>query len=141
VNAGYQNSLEQKIQSALESAAEKAVTAGLTALGSAAGGGLGGALGSAVGQAGGPWLVGEVLGLILPDCDGPVAGATHTYSGAQVAHQTANGVLMSATDDNPGTDSAWTCGSNSHYKVTWSISGKPGPMVAHPVARERVAAH
>jgi hypothetical protein len=135
VNAGHkQDEVEQKLGTALQSAAEKALDLGAAAVGTAIAGSIGGELLSLIAQAGGAWLTGQILGIIFADCDGPVAGGSHVYSGAQLAHQTANGAVISTTDDNPGTNSPVGCGGNSHYKVSWSISGRPETLTAHPVA-------
>jgi hypothetical protein len=126
VNAGYdKNVLEQKIKAAVTKAASDGATEGGKALGTAVGGPAGGAGGSVVGSKAGGWLVGKIVGIAFANCDGPVAGATHTYSGAQLSHLTAGGHTVTTTDDNKGTNSPRGCGSNSHYTVTWSVSGRP----------------
>jgi hypothetical protein len=126
VNFGFdQATTEQKIKTAIANAATQAAAAGAKAGGMVVAGPVGGFLGNIVGQTAGGWLVGEALGVVFADCDGPVAGANHTYAGAQLADQTAGGRVLSAADDNKGTDSNRGCGSNSHYTVNWSISGRP----------------
>jgi hypothetical protein len=60
---------------------------------------------------------------VFPDCDGAVAGGNHVFSGAQLAAQTANGHVISGTDNNKGTNSPTGCGSNSQYYVSWTIKG------------------
>jgi hypothetical protein len=127
-NTGYNaNSVEQAIKSGVASEAQKALTAGAMALG-----GLVGCpeCGSLVGPAGGNWLLGKLEGVIFADCDGPVAGGAHTFPQASLAALTANGKVYAVTDDDKGTDSATGCGGNSHYYVTWSVTGKETPPVA-----------
>lgn len=131
VNSGYNSdSVEQDLKKAAAALASKAATAGAGAVGGALGGPAGSLL-SMVGAEAFSWLLGELTGIIFPNCDGPVAAGNHVYTGAQLAHQTANGATLSATDNNPGTDSATGCGSNSQYYVTWSIAGVP-PVQVHP---------
>jgi hypothetical protein len=133
VNTGFaQNTVEQKISAAAASAATQGAAAGGKALGTVAAGPAGGFIGNIVGSAAGGWLAGKILGLVFPDCDGPVAGATHTYSGAQLANQTADGRVLSVADNNAGTDSPDGCGKNSRYIVNWSISGRPRTIAILP---------
>ena len=127
-NTGYNaNSVEQAIKSGVASEAQKALTAGGMALGSLIGCP---ACGSLVGPAGGDWLLSKLESVIFADCDGPVAGAAHTFPQASLATLTNNGAVYTVTDNNKGVDSATGCGSNSQYYVTWSVSGKPTPPVA-----------
>ena len=126
VNTGFaQNTVEQKLSAALASAATGGVTEGSTALGTLVGGAVGGVIMSKIGSLSGAWLGEKLAGFVFANCDGPVAGATHAYTGEQLAHQTANGKVFTMVDDNKGTDSADGCGSNSRYSVKWSVSGRP----------------
>jgi hypothetical protein len=129
VNTGYdQDTVEQKLSSALTAAATQAAAAGGKALGGAIAGPVGSFILSEIGSLSGAWLGKELAGFILPDCDGPVAGATHTYSGEQLAQQTAGGRVHYLVDINKGTDSKDLCGGNSQYSVKCSISGRPKPL-------------
>ena len=126
VNSGYdKNEMEQKLKSAVSKAATAGAVKGAEALGTAVGGPAGTAGGSIVGSKAGGWLVGKIVGIAFANCDGPVAGAIHTFHGAQLAQLTAGGHVATTTDDNKGTNSPTGCGANSHYTVTWSVSGRP----------------
>jgi hypothetical protein len=77
-----------------------------------------------VGQRAGGWVIGGGAGLFpIIDCDGSVAAGDHVFTGAGLAWRTNTGRVVSATDENAGTDSPVGCGGNSRYYVTWSISG------------------
>ena len=126
VNTGYNaNSVEQALKTAVTAAAAKAAAAA----GAAVGGGVGGLIGATAG----PWLAGNLEGIVFVDCDGTVAAADHTFTAAALASVTANGRVDSSTDNNKGTDSPVGCGGNSQYYVTWSVSGHP----AEPVAKKK----
>ena len=128
VNSGYdKNTIEQQLKKAVSDAAGKASAAGGSAAGGALGGSVGAEIGQYVGIQAGKWLIDKIEGIIFANCDGPVAAGYHVYSGAQLAHQTANGHIISATDDNKGQDSPTGCGGNSRYYVGWSISSHPKP--------------
>ncbi|HEX4037080.1 MAG TPA: hypothetical protein VHX37_03400 [Acidobacteriaceae bacterium] len=132
VNSGYnQDSVEQDLKKAAAALASKAATAAAGAVGGALGGPPGSLL-SMVGSEAFGWLLGELTGIIFPNCDGPVAAGNHAYTGAQLSQQTANGATIGATDNNPGTNSATGCGSNSQYYVTWSIAAN-APIRINPV--------
>ena len=123
VNSGYdKNALEQALKSLVSDAANKGAKAGGTAGGTAVAGPVGGAIGGYVGDKAGGWAVGKLVNIIFANCDGSVAAGDHIYSGAELAAQTANGRTITITDNNPGTDSPYGCGSNSRYYATWSIS-------------------
>ena len=107
----------------IKMAADKGAILAGSAIGNEVAGQLAGALGAYVGYLSGGWPVADALNIIFADCDGPVAGGDHMFSGAQLAAQTANGHAIQVTDDNPGVDSPTGCGSNSHYYVTWKITG------------------
>ena len=103
-------------------------------------------IGTALGAVAG-WLVSSAGKLIFANCDGAVAAAIHTFTGAQLRTGTGQGRHLGATDHHPGTDSPHGCGSNSNYDVNWSIlegdiatvfelagswaaGGKPGPKIS-----------
>jgi len=67
------------------------------------------------------WLANQLVGLIFPNCDGPVAGAVHGFGGLQLRIATTSDRLRQATDVNQGTTSADGCGGNSLYDVSWEI--------------------
>lgn len=136
VNKGHTTEHRSKIEQDLEKAARelggKAAQAASAAAVGAASAAIGAALGTAVfpivGTAIGAltgWLInkGATFGidLIFANCDGPVAGAVHPFTGAQLRQSTDNGKPLSTRDDTPGTDSPTGCGSNSHYYVNWSV--------------------
>lgn len=58
---------------------------------------------------------------LFPNCDGWVAGDHITLTGKTLATW---GASHKETRNYPGIDSPRGCGSNSHYKVTWSVSLK-----------------
>ncbi len=123
VNSGYdKNTLEQDMKKAVSDAASKGAKAGLSAAGDALIPGSGSIV-SSVGSLATDWLIGKLLGIVFADCDGPVAAGDHVYSGSQLAAQTANGHVISVTDDNKGTDSPTGCGANSRYYVSWTVKG------------------
>jgi hypothetical protein len=122
INSGYNKSaIEQKLQQVAESAASQGAQAG----GAAAGGAIDGPVGSAIGKEAASWILGKLEGVVFADCDGTVAAAVHTYTGAQLAELTAGGKVISTTDENKGTKSPDGCGRDSHYFVTWSLSAHP----------------
>ena len=61
------------------------------------------------------------LGSIFANCDGWVAGDHVILTGKTLAEY---GASHRETRNYPGHDSPTGCGSNSHYKVTWSITKK-----------------
>jgi hypothetical protein len=61
------------------------------------------------------------IGALFADCDGWVAGDHINLTGKQL---TAFGATHRETRNYPGIDSPTGCGSNSHYKVTFSITQK-----------------
>ncbi len=65
------------------------------------------------------------LELFNPNCDGPVAADQITVSAATLKDWTANNGVHRETRYYPGVDSAIGCGSNSKYKVTWSVARVP----------------
>jgi len=116
-NTGHaKDTIGQALQKLSSSAASKAAVAGV---GTLAGGPIG-----TVGVGAANWALEKVLGVVFADCDGPVAAGIHSYTGAQLAQQTAGGQVISVTDENKGSDSNWGCGGNSHYFVTWSIAAQ-----------------
>jgi len=122
VNTGYAaNSVEQDLIKATDAAAEAGAKAGAEAASTAV---TGTPLpGTAIAAASKSWID-DLVGVIFADCDGPVAGADHVYSGAQLSNLTAGGKVLTMTDKDPGTDSPHGCGGNSMYYVTWSISAQ-----------------
>ena len=141
--AEHRSKIEQDLEKAARELGSKAAQAASTAAVGAAGAAIGAALGTAVfpivGTAIGAltgWLVskGAAFGidLIFANCDGPVAGAAHPFTGAQLRQSTDSGKPHSARDDTPGTDSPTGCGSNSHYYVNWSVRkvGEVQPDIA-----------
>jgi len=124
VNSGHdKDSVQQALQKFVTAASSKDVTAGAGVVGSGIGGPIGAGLAIIGTQAAG-WVVGKLENILFANCDGTVAAADHVFNAAQLAQQTAGGHLISATDDNKGSDSATGCGSNSRYFVSWSISAR-----------------
>ena len=126
VNSGHdKNDMETQLRSALGSAARRAAQGAASAAGYINAGNLGSVIGLYVGPMGGRWLFNEISGVVFANCDGIVAAGSHVYSGAQLNHQLADGHVITATDDNKGTNFPTGCGGNSRYYVTWTISGHP----------------
>ncbi len=123
VNSGFAaNSLEQDLRKLASQAAQKAGGAGAAALAALATDDPNAAsIADKIGQSAGGWAGGKLIDIIFADCDGTVAAADHVFSGAQLAKQTAGGVTLARTDNNPGTDSPTGCGSNSQYFASWSV--------------------
>jgi hypothetical protein len=140
VNNGHAS--EADVASALEKAGDALGQKAAQAAASAIGGLVGAELGASIGTAAVPvlgtalgaiagWLIGELGGIAFADCDGPVAAGVHIFTAADLA----GGASVSGTDHSPGTNSAWGCGSNSDYYVTWSVSaGAAPPPTPTPVA-------
>jgi hypothetical protein len=130
VNSGHTNptAAEKTLEQAVSTLAEKGAQAAATAAGGAVGAALGASIGTAVvpligtalGALGG-WVVSSAGKLIFANCDGTVAAAVHTYSGAQLRAGTSQGQHLGEKDHHPGTDSPHGCGSNSNYDVFWSV--------------------
>ncbi|MGP6159935.1 MAG: hypothetical protein ACLPYS_20970 [Vulcanimicrobiaceae bacterium] len=143
VNNGHAS--EADVESALEKAGDALGQKAAQAAASAIGGLVGAELGASIGTAAVPvlgtalgviagWLVGELSGIVFADCDGPVAAGVHIFTAADLAGETAGGAVLSATDHSPGTNSAWGCGSNSDYYVTWSVNaGAAPPPTPRPI--------
>ncbi len=141
VNNGHSDPgvAEKAIEQAAKTLAEKGAQAAATAAGAAIGAALGASIGTAVvpvlGTALGAlagWVVSSVGALLFADCDGPVAAAVHTYTGAQLRAGTSQGLKLTDNDHHPGTDSPSGCGSNSVYDVRWTITERPfaiGPAI------------
>jgi len=66
------------------------------------------------------WVFSKVANLINPNCDGLVAAEVLAFSGRTLWNMTGTGPHHKQTDQ-PGSDSAAGCGSNSHYLVNWSV--------------------
>jgi hypothetical protein len=123
VNSGYDaNKLETALKKAVSDAASKGAKAGISAAANTILPGSG-SIASAAGSGYADELIADILDVVFPDCDGAVAGGNHVFSGAQLAAQTANGHVISGTDNNKGTNSPTGCGSNSQYYVSWTIKG------------------
>ena len=139
INHGGSSSSAQ-IMSSLEGAVVTLGKAAMTAYAAAVGVALNILLpgfGAAITAAAGPlvaaiegWVVSAVSGIwdkIVPDCDGPVAGAFYTFTGSQL--RTGNqgpigplGSLTIKTDNCVGTNSPAGCGDNSLYDVSWVVT-------------------
>ena len=125
LNKGHAaDGIETALSGAVEAAAAKA--------GAAGGSYVGGPTGGVVGSAAGGWLGKKLANILFADCDGSVAAGDHVLDQSQLAALTAN-PTTTTTDNNPGTDSATGCGSNSHYYVTWSVSKTVSQVM--PMAR------
>ncbi len=131
LNNGH--SSQQTVDNALTQAGTSLAKAGAQAAATAIGSGVGALVGASVGSAVVPligtalgalagWLVSELTGIIFANCDGPVAAEQATFTGWQLHTATLGGAVLRRTTTHPGTDSATGCGSNSVYKVTWSVS-------------------
>jgi hypothetical protein len=105
LNSGYGN--VEKLKAALTKGAEK------LAASSVASGNWKVAAGIVLAQWG--------LDIALANCDGPVAVDQIAVTGADLINWTAGSGMYSETRLYPGLDSAWGCGSNSRYTVTWSV--------------------
>ena len=114
VNSGYdQNNLEVMLRGTLDIAV---VTAALAA----AMIGTDGAI-AVVGPSSTSWFL-SLQDVAFPNCDGPVAGATHEWTGSGLAKR-ALGKTITTTELNNGSDSPHGCGSNSDYFVSWEVTG------------------
>jgi hypothetical protein len=131
VNSGHSDptQVEKMLEQATGQLASKGAQAAATAIGSAIGAAVGAEIGTAavpiIGTALGAlagWLVTTAGNVLFANGDGAVAAGFHPPSGQQLEESTANGGIPRQTDDQPGTDSPHGCGSNSHYRVTWSIA-------------------
>jgi len=132
-----------QVMSALTQAGEKLGSAAIGALaGGLAGPALGGAIAAGIGMAAGSvvpvvgsaigalvgFLAGFGIGLINPNCDGPVADELFPMTAAELwdhirgSTPTGDGTVWSGTTDHPGVNSASGCGSNSDYAVTWQFA-------------------
>ena len=114
--------LLRKAGNELASAGAKSAT---SAIGSAVGATIGSAvipvIGTALGALAG-WLVGGFLGILAPDCDGPVAAEQPALKGIDLWNRTqVTGASFQHTTYHPGIDSNWGCGSNSEYYATWQV--------------------
>ncbi|MCJ1363731.1 hypothetical protein MMC16_002840 [Acarospora aff. strigata] len=137
VNAGHQSSnvvlktIEDAATSLAKTGANAAAQAIGTAGGAAAGAAIGALIGSSVPVVG--TLVGAALGalavkffgnivdLLNPNCDGPIASAVQTFTGAELRNKLNSGQPLTHKDSNPGIDSPSGCGRNSEYYTTWSV--------------------
>jgi len=125
VNTGFnKNSVEKALQSATDAAATKVAAAGGGALGGIISGGSGAGIGAIIGDKAGGWLIGKLDTIIFANCDGTVAAADHAFTADALARGTHNGAVLSATDDNKGTNSPHGCGRNSRYFVSWKVTGQ-----------------
>jgi hypothetical protein len=133
VNAGdFHGNIHDKLSSAAE-------TIGSTLLGAGAGlvaTGASGALGGALLAAGIGVEIFNFLGNLLdPNCDGPVAadGVSRPVSDFDAIVPVLGGTFTQSRDY-PGADSAYGCGGNSFYTVTWSFTITPAetPTLTFP---------
>jgi LGFP repeat len=89
------------------------------------------ALATALAGTGNIWAAGLtelfrwVGGFLNPDCDGPLAADKISVSAAVLRDWTAETGFHREEKYFPGVDSAWGCGSNSQYYVTWYVIGTP----------------
>ena len=104
MNSGHD---KDKVSQWLKKGAESMLAKGVAAAGG---------LGTVVG-----YLGGVGLNVLLANCDGWVAGDHIHLTGKQLADF---GASHRETRNYPGVDSPRGCGSNSHYKVTFSIRQK-----------------
>lgn len=65
-------------------------------------------------------LLGSLIDMVDPNCDGPLAAGTHIFPGVSLA----GGSPVSQCDHNPGIDSPAGCGANSNYFTTWRVTKK-----------------
>lgn len=130
VNSGHTDptTAEKTLEQAVSTVAEKGAQAAATAAGGAIGAALGASIGTAVvpivGTALGAlagWVVSSAGKLVFANCDGAVAAAVHTFTGAQLRAGTSQGRHLGQSDHHAGTDSAHGCGGNSNYDVSWSV--------------------
>jgi hypothetical protein len=136
VNSGFNsNSVEQALQKIVNAGAEKGAGAGSTALcGLVTANPAVASTCGTVGTSAATWIMGKLDSILFANCDGTVAAATHGFTGSALAQGTANGAVISGTDDNKGTDSPTGCGANSRYFVSWTITGKQLPQQPPPVS-------
>jgi len=116
VNSGHQN--PSQVESALESTGTSLAVKGATALGGVVGTAIPG-LGTLLGMGAG-YLAGQLVSILNANCDGAVAAEQNTFTYNDLLAKTAGGPFTQ-TAKHPGTDSAWGCGGNSMYYVTWHI--------------------
>lgn len=125
INSGHdKDAIEQTLQKVVAGGASKVAASGAGVVGGAVGGPLGSGL-AYVGTLAAGWALGKLEGILFANCDGTVAAGDHVFTGTQLARLTADGRVALATDENKGTNSPVGCGGNSHYFVTWSITGHP----------------
>ncbi len=138
INNGH--STEGEVHKLIESAATKIATTGADAAAkvigdaakTAAGAAIGALLGSVVPIVGtivgaalgalSSFLLGDLINVLNPNCDGPIGSSAMTIGGAELRRILSSGQPWTRKDHNPGTDSAGGCGANSDYSTTWSIS-------------------
>jgi hypothetical protein len=77
---------------------------------------VGGALGALAGK-----LLNELIDVINPNCDGPLASGLITIPGKELQEKLNANENFGQRDKNPGIDSPSGCGSNSYYRTTWSV--------------------
>ena len=130
VNSGHSNpsQAEKTLQQAVSTLSEKGAQIAVSAAGAAIGELLGASIGTAVVPVAGTavgalagWVTSSAGKLLFANCDGLVAAAVHTYTGAQLRAGTTQGRHLGQKDHHPGTDSPHGCGGNSKYDVSWSI--------------------
>jgi hypothetical protein len=133
---------ESHVLTALEQAGEKLGTAAIGAVSSGlAGPALGGAIAASIGLAAGSvvpivgsaigalvgFLAGYGMGILLPNCDGPVADEIFPMTAAELwdhirgSTPAGNGTIWSGVTDHSGVSSPSGRGSNSDYVVAWQF--------------------
>ena len=128
-NSGHES--QAKIDSTLTKTGEALAAAGAKAATTGVGAALGATIGTAVlpiigsiiGLAAG-WLVDELIGILLADCDGPVASEQPVFKGQDLwdmTHRLGTNEVYYHQTTHAGLDSPSGCGSNSIYIVNWSI--------------------
>jgi hypothetical protein len=111
MNQGHKN--KGKLEGALDTGISELTSKAAAAVGDFAGGPAGAAI---AGQASN-WIAKHLQDLISPDRDGPVAVATHVFTGTQLAQATASGKPLTTTEDNAHTSNR----GNARYNVTFTI--------------------
>jgi hypothetical protein len=69
------------------------------------------------------WLMDKLSGALFESCDGVVAAEMRAMMGRDLYILTGNGTHpLKVTTQHPGTHSPTSCGANSNYDVTWTIT-------------------
>lgn len=126
VNAGHANwnDVNSKLQQAGGELAQTGAQAATNAIGPVVGASIGTAvlpvIGSVIGAIAG-WIASQLVGLVMADCDGPVAAEQAAFRGQDLWDKTKDGPHVFSTVHD-GIDSPAGCGSNSTYWVDWSLA-------------------